>query len=131
MVTSTQDTLTALVAAALTVNQYPAERAWALMPAFREAGLLDPARVAPMPWDDLVGRIRTAGYDRGGFVPIVGARLAQLMLDASAGRLDDVFHAANEGKQDKFEQGVLKIKGFGPRVARTAWGWLNRPPTSF
>jgi hypothetical protein len=118
---SRDDVLAALVAASLTVNQYPADRAWSLLPAFRAAGLLDPAQVGPMAWDDLVGRMKAAGYDRGGFVPIVGARLAELMLAVQRGTLEGMFRAASDGDQRAFEAEVCQVKGFGPRVARTAW----------
>jgi hypothetical protein len=120
MPSPTPDQLTAIVAAMLTVNQYPVARAWGLMPAFREAGLLDPARVDAMTWDELKDAMIAAGYDRGGFVPIVGARLAELMRAQLDGRLDPLGEALASGDAARATAALCAIKGFGPRVAEVA-----------
>lgn len=51
-----------LVAALLTVNGYPVERAAVLMPAFEEAGLLDLRRTAELDGGALSATMDTAGY---------------------------------------------------------------------
>jgi hypothetical protein len=117
------ETLDAIVAAMLTVNQYPVERAVALVPSLRNASLLDPAAVNPMTWEHLVLALRTAGYDRGGFVPIVAARLAELMLAAERGDLTAVQDAVDAKDSAAFCTRLSSIKGFGPKVSNTA-AWL-------
>lgn len=110
-----------LIAAALTVNQYPLDRAVALMPAFKERGLLDPARVAALKQDELVAALNDAGYARGGFVPILAFRLYPLMDAIAAGELDGLNGAAERGDRDAFVALLSTLHGFGPRTAGTAW----------
>lgn len=113
--------ITALVAASLTVNQYPLERAYGLMPAFRAQGLLDPARVHAMDHAALISAMEGAGYQRGGFVPIVSARLFPLMAAILDGTLDDLPACVSEGRKDDFSALLTRIYGFGPRTAEVAW----------
>lgn len=110
-----------LVAALLTVNSYPLERADALMPAFRDRGLLDPARVAAIPQDELVAAIKDAGYQRGGYVPIVAFRLGFLMDAIAEGQLDALVGAAGGGDKAAFVETLNGLHGFGPRTAEAAW----------
>lgn len=117
------ETLDAIVAAMLTVNQYPVDRAVGLVPSLRAVRLLDAPVVNAMTWDELVQALRTAGYDRGGFVPIVGARLAELMLAAERGDLGPLQDAVSAKDRAAFCAGLSAIKGFGPKVSETA-AWL-------
>lgn len=121
------ETLDAVVAAMLTVNQYPVDRAVALVPALRAARLLDAPAVNAMTWDDLVQALRTAGYDRGGFVPIVGARLAELMLAVERGDLGPLQDAVAAKDSATFAARLSAIKGFGPKVSATAAWLLDLP----
>ncbi len=121
----TPEQVTAIVAAMLTVNQYPVSKAWALMPAFRDVGLLDPARVDAMSWDELKAAMVAAGYDRGGFVPIVGARLAELMRAIQEGGLDALGDALASGDRQRATAALCAIKGFGPRVAEVTLTLLS------
>lgn len=110
-----------LVAALLTVNSYPLERADALMPAFRERGLLDPARLRTIPQDELVTAIRDAGYQRGGYVPIIAFRLGYLMEAIAEGNLDPLVGAAQRGDKEAFIGTLSALHGFGPKTAEAAW----------
>jgi hypothetical protein len=110
-----------LVAALLAVNYYPVDRAYGLMPAFRERGLLDPAKVAAMPHSELIAAMGAAGYDRGGFVPILSFRLYALMEAIAAGSLDALRTLTNDGRKEEFVDTLAAVQGFGPRTAATAW----------
>ncbi|MDP2307744.1 MAG: hypothetical protein Q8P18_17095 [Pseudomonadota bacterium] len=116
-----------LVAALLTVNLYPLDRAHALMPAFEARGLLDPATVAALPQEALVASMTEAGYRRGGFLPIVSFRLYALMDAIAAGTLDVLRdHVA---KQDRaaFVDVLSGVSGFGPSTAGAAWALWGEP----
>ena len=115
-----------LVAAMLAVNFYPVDRAYRLMPAFRERGLLDPAKVAAMEQEALIAAMSAAGYDRGGFLPILSYRLYTLMEAVSAGKLDKLPALAASNDEGEFTNSLTAVHGFGPSTAATAWA-LFRP----
>lgn len=117
----TEPQIAHLVAALLTVNLYPLDRAAALMPAFKERGLLDPARVGMLKQEELAEAMRGAGYARGGFVPIVSFRLYPLMEALAAGQLDGLPAAVEAGDRAQFEALLCAIHGFGPTTSAAAW----------
>lgn len=110
-----------LVSALLAVNFYPVERAYSLMPAFRVRGLLDPATVAAMPHEGLIAAMKAAGYNRGGFVPILSYRVCSLMEAIASGSLDGLVALADKGRKDEFVAMLSAVPGFGPTTANTAW----------
>ena len=110
-----------LVAALLCVNQYPLHRAVALVPALKAAGLLDPATVNALSQDALVAALRAAGYDRGGFVPILAFRMYPLMEALAAGQLDPLADAARSGDKAAFAATLGAVHGYGPRTIDLAW----------
>ncbi|MES2644039.1 MAG: hypothetical protein V4850_31410 [Myxococcota bacterium] len=115
------DDTACLVAALLAVNFFPVDRAYALMPAFRERGLLDPAVVGALPQEALMSAMNEAGYRRGGFLPILSFRLYALMEAVASGRLDALRALAREGKREAFAALLVSVNGFGPSTAETAW----------
>ena len=115
------DHVGSLVAAMLAVNFFPLDRAYRLMPAFRERGLLDPVRVAAMTQPDLIAAMDAAGYSRGGFLPILSFRLYALMEHVGDGRLDALPAAAAAGDSAAFEAALGAVPGFGPRTIASAW----------
>lgn len=117
----TDDHVASLVAAMLAVNFFPLDRAYGLMPAFRERGLLDPARVAAMTQPDLIAAMDAAGYARGGFLPILSFRLYALMEHLGDGRLDALPAAASAGHRATFDAALGAVPGFGPRTIASAW----------
>lgn len=119
-----------LVAALLAVNFYPVDRAYALMPAFAERGLLDPAKVAALPHAELIAAMTAAGYDRGGFVPILSFRLYSLMEAIASGSLDALVALAATGQEAEFVATLEAIPGFGPRTASTALQLFRASPTA-
>jgi endonuclease III-like uncharacterized protein len=116
-----EDHVAHLVTALLTVNLYPVDRAAALMPAFKAKGLLDPARVAALPQDQLAEAMKDAGYARGGFLPIVSFRMYPLMEAVAGGQLDELEGAVAARDKDRFAKVLSSVHGFGPRTAETAW----------
>ena len=110
-----------LAAAMLAVNFFPLDRAYALMPAFQERGLLDPVRVAAMPQPALIEAMDAAGYRRGGFLPILSFRLYALMEHLGDGRLDALPEAATRGDRAAFDVILGAVPGFGPRTIEAAW----------
>lgn len=110
-----------LITAVLAVNQFPLEKAAELMPAFREAGLLDPARVLAMRGDEIVRALNDAGYRRGGYAQVIAFRMGPIMEAVSSGRLDALPEAASNGDKASFHASLQGVYGFGPRTAETAW----------
>ncbi len=110
-----------LVSALLAVNFYPVDRAYGLMPAFAERGLLDPQRVAAMPQPELIEAMRAAGYERGGFLPILSFRLYKLMEAIATGSLAALPGLAAADKKAEFVAALAAVEGFGPTTAETAW----------
>ena len=117
----TEPQIADLITAVLAVNLYPLERAAALMPAFRERGLLDPERVLAMKGDALVQAINDAGYQRGGYVQVIAYRLDPIMEAVRSGKLDGLQAAAKQGDESGFIATLRSVYGFGPRTAETAW----------
>lgn len=70
-----------LLAALLSVNGYQVDRALRLMPALREAGILAPDHesVANLPQGDMIKALVDAGYNRGGYLPIMSCRVSKFM----------------------------------------------------
>lgn len=118
-----------LVAALLSVNQYPIAMAYALIPAFEERGLLDPARVAAIPHADLIEAMKDAGYTRGGYVPILSFRLYKLMDALASGALAPLAGLAAAGDKARFVETLCAVEGFGPRTAETAWDLFRTAPS--
>lgn len=115
-----------LVAATLSVNGYSADRAVALMPAFRRAGLLDAAKVAALEGDALIAACEGAGYTRGGFVPIIAYRLLATLKAAADGQLDALPGHVAANRPAEFAAVLRSVHGFGPRTAETAWAlWAD------
>lgn len=110
-----------LVVALITVNQYPVDRAVALMPAFGEHGLLNPSVVACMGQEQIVEGMKDAGYARGGYLPIVSHRLIQLMKAVESGALDSLPTFAASNDRAGFVAKLRDLHGFGPNTAGTAW----------
>lgn len=110
-----------LVAALLCVNNYPVDRAVALTPAFQAAGLLNPATVNAMPQDALVATLVKAGYNRGGFVPILAFRLYMLMEALESGALDSLEDAVRAGDKGRFLATLGPLHGYGPKTVDLAW----------
>jgi hypothetical protein len=119
-----------LVAPLLAVNFYPVDRTYGLMPAFKERGLLDSAKVAAMPHADLIAATTDAGYDRGGFVPILSFRLYSLMEAISSGALDSLQPLSATNNEEKFMLTLGAVQGFGPRTAATAWQLFQASPAT-
>jgi hypothetical protein len=110
-----------LIAAMLSVNGYGTDRAAALMPAFRERGLLDPRQVCGMEREAIITAMTQAGYSRGGFLPILWYRLQQTMEAISKGALDSLPAYVAGNDQARFADALSAVHGWGPRTAATAW----------
>jgi hypothetical protein len=110
-----------VVAALLTVNNFPLDRAHALMPDFAERGLLDPARVAALSQEALMAAMTEAGYRRGGFLPIVSFRMYALMEAVASGTLDGLPSRVAAGDRAAFVALLSGVSGFGPATAGAAW----------
>lgn len=119
-----------LVAAMLAVNFYPLDRAYGLMPAFRDRGLLDPAKVSAMDQQDLISAMSAAGYARGGFLPILSYRLYKLLEAVADGKLDGLPAFATANDRASFVAALTAVHGFGPSTAATAWALFRTPPSA-
>lgn len=117
----TDDQIADIVTAMLTVNQFPLERAAALMPKFRQHGLLSPKAVLEMDQKTIIQRMSDGGYSRGGFLPILSFRLVHLMQAISKGTLNDLAGHISSGNKEAFVESLTAIHGFGPTIAGRAW----------
>jgi len=115
----------AIVASVLAVNQYPLEKVWDQLPALREAGLTDPARVAAADIGDIVVRLAEAGHYRGGLAGMMAERLQSAMRAVAEGRLDELPSAVARKDREAAIALLCTVKGIGPRVAGTAWQLLT------
>ncbi len=116
-----------LVTAMLTVNGYPVDRAAALMPKFREHGLLEPAELAKLQGEQIIGAMKEAGYDRGGFLPILSFRLCELMEALASNTLDLLAMHADKRDEAEFCTLLSSVHGFGPRTSEIAWVLWTTP----
>ena len=110
-----------LLAALLSVNGYPVDRALGLMPALKQAGLLVPAQVAELSQEAMIAAMKAAGYDRGGYLPILSYRVFKLMEAAADGRLDGLQGQAAAGDKAGFAATLAAVHGFGPSTVDVAW----------
>ncbi len=106
-----------LVIGLLSVNSYPLERTWGLREDLGRAGLCDPTHVASLDEEELVSRLKRAGYDRGDFL----SGLVASRLSAVANYLIDIgWHRAatrlREGSHAEVTDLLIQAKGVGPVV---------------
>lgn len=114
-----KDDLEAIVVAVLAVNRYSLEKAYALLPAFRKAGLLSPEKVAAKEIETVIAELHAAGYQRGGLMGIMGGRFHSVMQAIHAGKLDTFSSLARKGSPEKATELLCSVKGIGPSVAAT------------
>lgn len=117
--------LEAIVAAVLAVNNYGLEKAYGLLPALRKAGLTRPAKVVDEDLGRLTVRLAQAGYNRGLLTGMMADRLAGLMkamLDGKLARFDPL---VSTGKREEAIALLCEIHGIGPQVAANAWALVK------
>ncbi len=110
-----------LVTALLAVNNFPLDKAGGVAAALRTRGLLDPVRVGGMKQPEVETSLVEAGYDRGGYVPVLSFRLFPLMEAIALGQLDGLGAHVRKGEREDFVAELSKVHGFGPRTSDTAW----------
>jgi hypothetical protein len=113
-----------LLMALLAVNNYPLEKAWALLPRMRELGLTDPARVAAMDMPATIEALTAAGYDRKNLTWMFAERVMALMAAIHGGELaglDEAIAAKDKGRATEL---LDRVRGVGPRVIQNAWALL-------
>lgn len=115
-----------LVTALLAVNSYPITRVWEILPGLREASLCEVEKVVAMDNEEVVKRLRSAGYDRGKVTQILAPRLRALMMKAQAGALDELSIAIENRDFELASRILLPVPGVGPRVVETAWLLLRQ-----
>lgn len=113
-----------LLMAVLSVNNFSLEKAWALLPRMREAGLTDPARVAAMEMPAVIEALRGAGYDRKNLTWLFAERVKALMVAIHDGQLDGLPDAISRKDKKAAAALLAPIRGVGPRVVENAWALL-------
>lgn len=116
-----QDHIEALIASVLAVNAYGLEKSYALLPAFRKAGLTDPKWVGKAPIEIVMARLHEAGYRRGMLAEMMAGRLVNLMKVVTEGKLDPLNELVSHGDRDGAEALLCTVKGIGPKVAGDVW----------
>jgi endonuclease III-like uncharacterized protein len=113
-----------LLMAILSVNNFPLEKAWSLLPRMRAAGLTDPDRVTAMDMTGVIEALTSAGYDRKNltwmFAERVKALMAALHGDELAG-LDEAIAAKDKARATEL---LDRVRGVGPTVIQNAWALL-------
>ena len=110
----------ALVASILAVNSYGLDKAYAILPALREAGLTNPPQTAIKDIGELTVALGNAGYCRGWLTGMMAERLASLMA-AIEGKLDDLGSFVDSNNKTSAINLLCTIKGIGSKVANDAW----------
>ena len=120
-----QDHLDAVVVAVLAVNNYPLEKAWALLPRLRQAGLTDPRLVASEDLGSLTVGLARAGYNRGLLTAMMAERLQGLGQAVQDGTLSSFDAILAQGDRERAISVLRHVRGIGPRVAANAWTLLR------
>lgn len=113
----TAESLEAILVAMLAVNSYGLEKAYALLPQLREAGLTDPENVANSDVGDVMVRMYESGYQRGLLGEMFAERVKHLMTLASQGELDSLEDFLESNQREQVVELLCQIKGVGPKVA--------------
>ena len=111
------ESLEAILVAILAVNSYGLEKAYALLPQLREAGLTNPESVANADVGDVMVRMYESGYQRGLLGEMFAQRVKHLMTLASRGELDLLDDFLENNQREQAIELLCQIKGVGPKVA--------------
>lgn len=109
-----------IVVGVLSVNRYGLEKAYALLPALENGGLLDSELVAAMDIEDLIIGLEAAGYRRGRLMTKMASRYLALMLAVKSGDLDSFGDLLRSGETEMAADLLCKVWGIGPSVAHSA-----------
>jgi hypothetical protein len=113
-----------LLMALLSVNSYPLEKAWGLLPRMRELGLTEPARVVAMDMEATITALTSAGYDRKNLTWLFAERVKALMAAIHGGELAGLEDAILAKNKERASAVLRQIRGVGPRVADNAWALI-------
>lgn len=113
-----------LLMALLSVNNFPLEKTWSLLPRLREVGLTDPARVTSMDMAATIEALTSAGYDRKNLTWLIAERVKALMAAIHGGDLAGLETAITARDQERATALLLQVRGVGPTVIRNAWALL-------
>lgn len=113
-----------LLVALLSVNKFPLEKAWSLLPRMREVGLTDPARVAAMGMPAAIEALAGAGYDRKNLTWMFAERVMALMAAIHGGELAGLDEAIAAKDKAKATELLDRVRGVGPTVIQNAWALL-------
>ncbi len=114
-------TIESLVASVLSVNSYPLEKSWSLLPALGKSSLTDPDFVAGADPGDVTVRLGQSGYNRGMLTGMMAERLRSLMVAVNAGTLDGLEGLVAGDKKEKALSLLRTVNGIGTAVAHNAW----------
>jgi len=112
--------LEAIIAAVLSVNNFGLEKAYGLLPALREAGLTRPDEVVSQDPGDLTVKLARAGYDRGLLTGMMADRLLLLMKAVESGALNQFDDLVASDDREKAIALLCEVHGVGPTVAANA-----------
>jgi hypothetical protein len=113
-----------LLMALLSVNNFSLEKAWALLPRMREAGLTDPVRVEGMDMAAAIEALTGAGYDRKNLTWLFAERVKALMAAIHGGELAGLDEAIVKKDKDRATELLSQVGGVGPTVIQNAWALL-------
>lgn len=114
-----------LLMALLSVNNYPLEKAWGLLPRMRELGLTEPARAAAMDMATTIAALTGAGYDRKNLTWMFAERVKALMAAIHDGELAGLDEAIAAKDKVRATELLDRVRGVGPTVIQNAWTLLT------
>jgi len=106
-----------LIVSILSVNQYPLEKTYAVLPLLRPSGLLSPENLSRWEMEEIVLRLKAAGCDRGPFMTkLFSVRLASLGVAVEARGVELCEEILVSNDSAAIRDLLLPINGIGPKV---------------
>jgi hypothetical protein len=106
-----------LILSVLSVNKWPVQKTYASLDALRNEGLCEPKKLARMGPDQVVLRLKRAGYDRGEFMNgLFAQRLSSLAAFAMERGVECCVKALHSSERKDLEQFFAVVNGVGPKV---------------
>lgn len=106
-----------LVVSILAVNQYSLEKTYAVLPLLREVGVVDPGNLASWELEDVIGRLKAGGCDRGPFMTgLFARRLVSLGVALKSKGVASCGEVISTNDAKAIRNLLLPVEGIGPKV---------------
>jgi hypothetical protein len=114
------DCWTDLIVSILSVNNFSVERAYALVDGLRNNGLIDPSMLVGLDSEEVLRRLKLAGFDRGEYMNNLFAfRLAGLGAFIGKNGVEAATEMISNKDRQTIEKTLGGLYGVGPTVIRS------------